>query len=70
MTTETLLTEEQLVRRATEVLFAELGVVEATRFLALTARGRVESVKRHRAWQETLEKDEFFGKVFSADREG
>jgi hypothetical protein len=65
MTTKALLTEEQLVQRATQVLIANLGLVEATRFLALTSRGRVESVERHRTWQETLEKDEFFDQVFS-----
>jgi len=64
MTTETVLTEEQLVQRATNVLIDKLGVVEATRFLALKSRGRLESVERHRQWQDGLDRDEFFGEVF------
>jgi hypothetical protein len=64
MTTETVLTEEQLVRQATDVLIDKLGIVEATRFLSLKHRQRIESVERHRKWQEGLDRDEFFGEVF------
>lgn len=66
MTTETVLTEEQLVRQATDALIDKLGIVEATRFLALKRRERMESVERHRQWQEGLDRDEFFGEVFQA----
>ena len=38
--------EEQLVTKAIEVLVRELGPVEASRFLALPKKRRVESVKR------------------------
>jgi hypothetical protein len=66
MITDSILTEEQLVQQATDVLMSKLGLVETLRFLALTSRGRVESVERHRAWQATLDKDAFFDELFSA----
>lgn len=50
MTTETLLTEEQLIRQATDVLIDNLGLMEATRFLSLKHQGRLDSVERHRLW--------------------
>ena len=59
------LPEEQLVQKALEVLMATLGPVETTRFLALSREGRLESVERHRRWQETLERNAFFDEVFS-----
>ncbi len=68
MTTETILTEEQLVRQATDALIDELGVVETTRFLALNRRERLESVERHRRWQEGLDRDDFFGELFQSDK--
>ena len=65
MIADTILTEEQLVQQATDLLMSKLGLVETLRFLALTSRGRVESIERHRAWQATLDKDAFFDEVFS-----
>ena len=56
--------EEQLVAKAVEVLIKELGPVEASRFLSLPKKKRLESVKRHRQWQSQLDKDEFFNRVF------
>jgi len=38
----------------------ELGPVETARFLNIQRSKRVESVKRHREWQKSLEKDNFF----------
>lgn len=64
MTTETVLTEEQLVRQATDALIDKLGIVEATRFLSLKRHQRIESVERHRKWQEGLDRDEFYGEIF------
>jgi len=43
----------------------ELGPIEASRFLTLPKKKRLESVKRHRQWQARLQKEEFFGRVFS-----
>lgn len=69
MTSETVLTEEQLVKQATDVLIDKLGIVEATRFLSLKRQQRIESVVRHQKWQEGLVRDDFFNKVFQAPGE-
>ena len=58
--------EEQLITKAVDVLVKELGPVEASRFLALPKKKRIESVKRHRQWQAKLQKAEFFGRVFGS----
>jgi hypothetical protein len=58
------LDEEVVIRRGMEALVSALGSVEAVRFMTLTREKRTESVKRHRAWQETLSKDAFFGEIF------
>ena len=65
MTTEVVLTEEQLIHQATDALIDKLGLMEATRFLSLKHQGRLESVERHRLWQSGLDKQEFFDEVFS-----
>ena len=62
--------EEQLITKAVDVLVKELGPVEASRFLALPRKKRVESVKRHRQWQAQLQQDEFFDRVFGARVKG
>jgi len=48
-----------------EALIKELGPVEAIRFINMPKKKRLESVKRHREWQKSLDKDPFFEKVFS-----
>ena len=53
--------EKQLITKAVNVLVNELGPVEASRFLALPKKKRIESVKRHRQQQA-----EFFDRVFRA----
>lgn len=62
------LNEETLIQRAIEVLMETLGPVETARFLSLSEKQRIESVKRHRAWQSQLEKEQFFNEVFSEQR--
>ena len=69
MTTETLMTEEQLIRQATDALIDKLGIMEATRFLTLKHQGRLESVERHQLWQSGLDKKEFFDEVFDQERQ-
>jgi len=59
------LDEEVAIKRGVEALLRELGPVEAMRFLHLANKRRVDGVKRHRAWQKTLDKDEFLDEVFS-----
>jgi len=70
MTAETVMTEEQLIRQATNALIDNLGIMEATRFLTLKHQGRMESVERHRAWQSGLDKEAFFDEVFSGGNGG
>jgi hypothetical protein len=62
--------EEQLITKAVDVLVKELGPVDASRFLALPRKKRVESVKRHRQWQARLQQEEFFDRVFGARSKG
>lgn len=69
MIADSILTEEQLVQQATDVLMSKLGLAETLRFLALTTSGRIESVERHRAWQATLDQGAFFDEVFSGSQE-
>jgi len=65
MSTHTVLTEEQLIRQATDALIDKLGIMEATRFLGIKHNNRLESVERHRLWQTQLDKDEFFDELFT-----
>ncbi len=58
------LPEDELVERGLEALMQALGPIEATRFLALPRGRRLESVKRHRQWQATLDRQQFFDQVF------
>jgi hypothetical protein len=64
MNTVKYLDEEIVIKRAIEVLIKELGPVEAIRFVNMPRRKRIESVRRHREWQELLNKDQFFKEVF------
>ena len=65
MTTETGMTEEQLIRQATDALIDNLGKMEATRLLTIKYQSRLESLKRHRLWQSGLDKEKFFDEVFT-----
>jgi hypothetical protein len=65
MTTETVMPEEQLIRQATDALIKNLVLMEATRFLTINRQSRLESVDRHRLWQSGLDKEKFFGDVFT-----
>lgn len=58
--------EEQLIKQAVKILVDHLGILEATRFLALRPSSvpRLESVERHQLWQAQLDKDKFFDEVF------
>ena len=61
--------ESDLLRKGVEILFRELGKYDAIRFLAMPREKRLESVERHRKWQDTLNKNAFFDDVFSASDE-
>ncbi len=56
--------ETQLIQQAIMVLLEKLGTTDTNRFLSLTSSQRLDSVLRHQAWQNTLDKDDFFGEVF------
>jgi hypothetical protein len=60
------MSEEELVQKAINILMQELGPVETSRFINLPRKKRVESVRRHRQWQKTLDKDTFFEKIFGS----
>jgi len=64
------LTEDELIARALESLMESLGPVETARFLSLPRQERLESVQRHRLWQDTLEQEDFFDEVFGRSDEG
>ncbi len=64
MTETVLMTEEQLISQAVEVLIDKLGLLEATRFLALKSEEKYDSVKWHQEWQAQLDKEAFFEDVF------
>ncbi|NTW70443.1 MAG: hypothetical protein HGB23_11490 [Chlorobiaceae bacterium] len=59
-----LMPDKDLIKKVTEILFKELGYANAVRYLSLPKEEKVESVKRHRIWQDSLEKDKFFNDVF------
>ena len=59
-----LMDEDKLREKAIGLLMHELGPVETARFITMRPIKRMESVKRHRLWQATLNKDEFFKTVF------
>ncbi len=57
--------DNDLLKKGVEILFRELGKVDAMRFLSIPREEkRVESVKRHKDWQQTLYKDTFFDEIF------
>jgi hypothetical protein len=51
--------DNDLLKKGIEILFRELGNIDAVRFLSIPREKRVESVKRHRDWRQTLDKDAF-----------
>ena len=67
MTIESLkfIPEEKLIQQAMQALFKALGPVETTRFLALERAKRLESVERHRQWQDSLDRTQFYDQLFS-----
>ena len=58
------LSEDELIKRGIAALIKALGPVETIRFLTLPRACRIESVKRHRQWQVTLDRERFFDQVF------
>jgi hypothetical protein len=65
MKAEKYLNEEDLVRKAVDILIQKLGPIETARFINIPQKRRIESVKRHRQWQKQLSKDKLYDEVFS-----
>ena len=64
MRTAKYMDEEIMVKKGIKALINELGPMEATRFINMPRKKRVESVKRHREWQKTLDEEVFLDQVF------
>lgn len=60
------LNEEEMVQRAIDALMDALGPIETARFLTLPRQERLDSVMRHRRWQDGLQKEAFFDLLFGA----
>lgn len=58
-----LLEEDALVLKSVRLLMKNLGPIDTQRFLSLPPRKRMNTVRRHRLWQQGLKKDEFFARV-------
>ncbi len=58
------LKEEDILKKGIDILMKELGPVETARFINIPRTKRIESVKRHREWQKTLNKEEFLKEIF------
>lgn len=67
MSLTTMMPDKELIKKVTEILFRELGYTDAIRFLSLPKEQKIESVERHRNWQNTLDKDKFYNDIFTPD---
>ena len=56
--------EELVIRKGIDLLMKGLGPLEAIRFINISRDAKIDSVKRHRKWQQQLKKDDFFDAVF------
>ena len=56
--------DAKLAQSAVEALMKALGPADTARFLALPARKRVDSIRRHREWQRHADKEKLFDEVF------
>ena len=66
MKANTYINEEELIEKAVKILLENLGPVETKRFLSLSTKKRMESVRRHRVWQSKLDKGSFLEEVFKS----
>ncbi|MBN1309179.1 MAG: hypothetical protein JXA18_14745 [Chitinispirillaceae bacterium] len=61
------LSQHELLEKGIDALYKELGPVEARRFMAFSRPARREdSVKRHRRWQASLDKELFMTRIEAA----
>ena len=57
--------DELVMKKGVELLINGLGPLEALRFLSFPREKRVETIKRHRAWQKNLDQKQFFDDLFA-----
>ena len=61
------LNQHELLEKGINALYKELGPVEARRFMAFARPiQREDSIKRHRRWQASLDKDAFMERIKAA----
>jgi hypothetical protein len=58
------LNDDQVIEKGMQALHNALGPSATRRFISIARPRREDSIIRHRRWQEKLDKDEFFDKVF------
>lgn len=68
MNTTQYLAEDVLIEKALTALMKAIGPAETMRFINLPRQHHLESVKRHRQWQETLNQEDFFNQVFGTHK--
>jgi hypothetical protein len=56
--------DEIVIKKGVDILIKELGPIEAIRFINIPKRKRMESVRRHKEWQKSLDKGIFFTEIF------
>jgi hypothetical protein len=64
MNKHTYLQEDEMIQRAIDALMGTLGPIETARFLNLPRQRKLDSVMRHRLWQDGLEPATLFDQVF------
>jgi hypothetical protein len=64
MKINTISTDDVLLQKAAFILTKELGAVDALRVFSIPRRRTVDSIKRHRKWQQSLNADVFFEDAF------
>ena len=61
------LNDEQVIGKGINALHRVLGPAGTRRFMSMTRVKNEDSVIRHRKWQNKLDKDVFFNKVFGSN---
>ena len=61
------LNDEEVIGKGINALHRVLGPAGTRRFMNMTRSKNEDSVTRHRKWQDELDKDVFFDKVFGSN---
>jgi hypothetical protein len=51
MKTKIELQEDELIKKAFEILVENLGITQTSQFIGVIQKHKIDSVKRHRKWQ-------------------